>query len=360
MRIRKTVLATALLALLAVAAVMVAGAVSPGTPQARGRRPGRAHGDGQRAEQDLHHEPAPGAHSLHRLLRLREQRRYGLPAGAGGGRQAGRRAGGGRRDDHAERLRRRGLRRLRDDLHLRPGGQQERRAALQHRRQDQGGAEVPVDVRARLGAGRAAAPEPMLGPLRLVVAQETDVDQVADGHYMVKWVSRVSLRGAVADWKVKMYGLKRRTASARPTRSTAGRTTRARRPAATGSRGSTPRPRRPGAACRSSCASARSTAAPATTATAPTTRALALKGYRIKLVGATGKYAIIGSRTIRNRTTILLANKLMGSELTARYYPLKLVGPTEVRADAQVHRPHHQDRPAAQVSRQVFAGRDRP
>ena len=30
--------------------------------------------------------------------------------------------------------------------------------------------------------------------------------------------------------------------------------------------------------------------------------ALALKGYRIKLVSTTGKYAIIGSRTIRNRT----------------------------------------------------------
>ena len=57
--------------------------------------------------------------------------------------------------------------------------------------------------------------------------------------------------------------------------------------------------------------------------------ALALRGYRIKLVSATGRYAIIGSRTVRNRTNILLANKLMGSDLTARYYPFRLVGPTQ-------------------------------
>ena len=57
--------------------------------------------------------------------------------------------------------------------------------------------------------------------------------------------------------------------------------------------------------------------------------ALALKGYRVKLVSTTGKYAIVGSRTIRNRTSILLANKLMGSDLTAKDYPLKLVGPVK-------------------------------
>ena len=53
-----------------------------------------------------------------------------------------------------------------------------------------------------------SAPTP--GPLRLVVAQETNENQVADGHLMVKWVDRITLRGAVADWKVKMYGLKRK------------------------------------------------------------------------------------------------------------------------------------------------------
>ena len=55
--------------------------------------------------------------------------------------------------------------------------------------------------------------------------------------------------------------------------------------------------------------------------------ALARKGYRIKLTSATGKYVIIGSRTIINKDKIVLANKLMGSELTATYFPLRLVGP---------------------------------
>ncbi len=79
-------------------------------------------------------------------------------------------------------------------------------------------------------------------------------------------------------------------------------------------------------------ASARSTAARATTAYGAYNEALALRGYRIKLVSATGKYAIIGSRTIRNRTNIILANKLMGSDLTAKYYPLQARRADEVRA----------------------------
>jgi hypothetical protein len=37
----------------------------------------------------------------------------------------------------------------------------------------------------------------------------------------------------------------------------------------------------------------------------------------------------LGSRTIRNKTSIILANKLMGSDLTAKYYPIKLVGPAK-------------------------------
>ena len=76
-------------------------------------------------------------------------------------------------------------------------------------------------------------------------------------------------------------------------------------------------------------------------------------------MAANGRYAIIGSRTIRNRTSILLANKLMGSELTAKYYPLRLVGPAKF-VRQQVHRPDQQDLPAAQVSRPECARRVRP
>ena len=52
-----------------------------------------------------------------------------------------------------------------------------------------------------------------------------------------------------------------------------------------------------------------------------------MKGYRIKLVSATGKYRIVSSRTMLRSKKIILANKRGGVDLSARYYPLRLVGP---------------------------------
>ena len=110
---------------------------------------------------------------------------------------------------------------------------------------EQNGAPLPADV----------------GPLRLVAAQETDVNQVADGHLMVKWVDRVTLRGAVAEWKVRMYGLKRKNGTRQTY--TLDRTTydSCATPGCHGSSWVSPPPRRAGPECRSSCSSARSTAA---------------------------------------------------------------------------------------------------
>ena len=162
-------------------------------------------------------------------------------------------------------------------------------------------------------------------PLRLAVCQTENVGQVADGHWLVKFVNRLTVRAASAPWTVKMYGLKRHDGT---------------RQTATLDRGSFFSCAAPG--CHGS------------TWVSPTDRAwsgvplflivgkvdggkkhdygayneaLALKGYRIKLVSAGGKYVIIKSRTIRNRARIVLANKLQGVELTATYYPLRLVGP---------------------------------
>ena len=72
--------------------------------------------------------------------------------------------------------------------------------------------------------------------------------------------------------------------------------------------------------------------------------ALALRGYRIRLFNASGRYVTIGSRLIMNRSRIILANKVDGKELTSAY-PLRLVGPrlTHVAVD----RPHQQDQAAA-------------
>jgi len=176
------------------------------------------------------------------------------------------------------------------------------------------------------GAPLASAPGGD-GPLRLAVSQAADVSQVADGHLNVKWVDRLTLRGAVKDWTVKMVGLKRKN----------------------GTRQRYTLDRKTYDSCATPGCHGASWVEPATTKTwsgvplflcigkidggkghggyGAYNERLALKGYRIKLISTDGKYRIIGSRIIMNRDKIILANKLMGSELTESYYPLRLMGP---------------------------------
>ena len=170
---------------------------------------------------------------------------------------------------------------------------------------------------------------PDVGPLRLVAAQETDVNQVADGHLMVKWVNRVTLRGAVAEWKVRMYGLKRKNGTRQ--KYTLDRTTydSCATPGCHGESWVQPTTKKTWSGVPLFLCIGKVDGGPGHDSYNAYNEALALKGYRIKLVSASGKSAILGSRTIRNRTNIILANKLMGSDLVARYYPLKLVGPTK-------------------------------
>ena len=155
------------------------------------------------------------------------------------------------------------------------------------------------------------------------------MNQVADGHLMVKWVNRVTLRGAVAEWKVKMYGLKRKNG----TRQTYAldRTTydSCATPGCHGASWVQPTTKKTWSGVPLFLCIGKVDGGPGHDSYNAYNEALALKGYRIKLVSASGKSAILGSRTIRNRTTIILANKLMGSDLVARYYPLKLVGPAK-------------------------------
>lgn len=165
------------------------------------------------------------------------------------------------------------------------------------------------------------------GPLRLAFCQPSNVNQIADGHLFVKWVDRVSLRDAVVPWEVKMYGLKNK-AGKRQTY-TLDRMT----------YDSCATPGCHGAAWTDPATKKTWTGVPLFLCVGKVdggkghggygayNEALALKGYRIKITSATGRSAIIGSRTIRNDDRILLANKLMGSELGPAYYPLRLVGP---------------------------------
>ncbi len=178
--------------------------------------------------------------------------------------------------------------------------------------------------------GSAISPAPSGdGPLRLVIAQQTDTNQIVDGHLLVKWVSKVNLRGAVADWKVKMYGLKKKN-RVRQTY-TLDRSTfdSCATPNCHGASWLDPKTKKTWSGVPLFLCIGKVDGGPAHDSYNAYNEALALKGYRIKLVSANGKSAIIGSRTARNRVSILLANKLMGSELTSSSYPLKLVGPAK-------------------------------
>ena len=178
---------------------------------------------------------------------------------------------------------------------------------------EQNGAPLPADV----------------GPLRLVAAQETDVNQVADGHLMVKWVNRVTLRGAVAEWKVRMYGLKRKNGTRQ--RYTLDRTTydSCATPGCHGSSWLSPTTKKRWTGVPLFLLIGKVDGGPGHDSYKAYNELLAIRGYRIKLVAATGKSVILTSRTARHRTRLILANKLMGSDLTSRYYPLRLVGPTK-------------------------------
>ena len=168
-----------------------------------------------------------------------------------------------------------------------------------------------------------------VGPLRLVVAQDSDVNQVADGHLMVKWVNRVTLRGSVAEWQVKMYGLKNKQGKRQTYTLDRVSYDSCAAPGCHGFSWVHPTTKKTWSGVPLFLCVGKVDGGPGHDSYGAYNEKLALKGYRVKLVGANGKYAIVGSRTIRNRTNILLANRLMGSDLTATYYPLKLVGPTK-------------------------------
>jgi DMSO/TMAO reductase YedYZ molybdopterin-dependent catalytic subunit len=179
---------------------------------------------------------------------------------------------------------------------------------------EQNGAPLPADV----------------GPLRLVVAQEANVNQVVDGHYAVKWVDRVTLRGAVAEWKVKMYGLRQKNGKRQTYTLDRGSYDSCATPGCHGQSWVNPTTQKTWSGVPLFLCIGKVDGGPGHDSYNAYNEALALRGYRIKLVSATGKYAIFGSRPVRNKTNIVLANKLMGSDLTSTMYPLKLVGPTRL------------------------------
>jgi DMSO/TMAO reductase YedYZ molybdopterin-dependent catalytic subunit len=167
------------------------------------------------------------------------------------------------------------------------------------------------------------------GPLRVVVAQEQDVNQVADGHLMVKLVALVKIRGAVQEWKVKMYGLKGK--NGRRQTYTLDRTSydSCSAPGCHGESWVNPADDKTWSGVPLFLCLGKVDGGKGHDSYAAYNDALALRGYRVKLVSSTGKYVIVGSRTVRNRVDILLASKFMTGELAEKWAPLRLVGPTK-------------------------------
>jgi DMSO/TMAO reductase YedYZ molybdopterin-dependent catalytic subunit len=156
------------------------------------------------------------------------------------------------------------------------------------------------------------------GPLRLAVAESKPGGQVVDGHWAVKWIDRVSVTKASAQWDVQLQG------------AVAGKIDKASfvncaSPGCHGSGWVDPAGKRwegvplylvagmvddkkrhgPGAY----------------------DAALAKKGYQIQIESADGKVVTINSRLIAGNDGIVLSGKVDGGELPDEYFPLRLVGP---------------------------------
>jgi DMSO/TMAO reductase YedYZ molybdopterin-dependent catalytic subunit len=156
------------------------------------------------------------------------------------------------------------------------------------------------------------------GPLRLMVGTPTPGGQVVDGHWSVKWIERISVTKASAEWKVQLEG-------AVPGKLDKPTYVNCASPGCHGSgwvdaaakrwegvplylvAGLIDDKKRHGAGAYDA--------------------ALARKGYDIVFETATGEVVTIDSRDIAGKQDIVLAGKLDGGELPEEYFPLRLVGP---------------------------------
>jgi DMSO/TMAO reductase YedYZ molybdopterin-dependent catalytic subunit len=156
------------------------------------------------------------------------------------------------------------------------------------------------------------------GPLRLMVGTPNPGGQVVDGHWSVKWIERISVTKASAEWKVQLEG-------AVPGKLDKPTYVNCASPGCHGSgwvdaagkrwegvplylvAGLIDDKKRHGAGAYNA--------------------ALARKGYDIVFETASGKVVTIDSRDIAGKQDVVLAGKLDGGELPEEYFPLRLVGP---------------------------------
>jgi len=156
------------------------------------------------------------------------------------------------------------------------------------------------------------------GPLRLMVGTPKPGGQVVDGHWSVKWIERISVTKASAEWKVQLEG-------AVPGKLDKPTYLNCASPGCHGSgwvdaagkrwegiplylvAGMIDDKKRHGAGAYDAAA--------------------ARKGYDIVIETATGNVVTIDSRDIAGKQDIVLAGKVDGGELPDEAFPLRLVGP---------------------------------
>lgn len=156
------------------------------------------------------------------------------------------------------------------------------------------------------------------GPLRLMVGTPEPGGQVVDGHWSVKWIERIAVTKASAEWKVQLQG-------AVPGKMDKPDYVNCASPGCHGSgwieddgtrwegiplylvAGTIDDKKRHGEGAYDAAA--------------------ARKGYDIVIETATGEVVTIDSRDIAGRDDIVLAGKVDGGELPEEYFPLRLVGP---------------------------------
>jgi DMSO/TMAO reductase YedYZ molybdopterin-dependent catalytic subunit len=156
------------------------------------------------------------------------------------------------------------------------------------------------------------------GPLRLMVGTPKPGGQVVDGHWSVKWIDRISVTKASAEWKVQLEG-------AVPGKLDKPTYVNCASPGCHGSgwvdaagtrwegiplylvAGLVDDTKRHGAGAYDAAA--------------------ARKGYDIVIETTTGEVVTIDSRDIAGKQDIVLAGKVDGGELPDEYFPLRLVGP---------------------------------
>ena len=169
------------------------------------------------------------------------------------------------------------------------------------------------------------------GPLRLMVASPDPGGQIVDGHWTVKWLDRVSVTKASADWKVQVEGVRRDTID-KPTYVNCAS------PGCHGSGWVDDAGRRwegvPLYLVAGLVDDGKKHGEGAYDAS------LAKQGYDIVIEGADGTVTTIDSRDVAGKDDVVLSGKVDGGELPEEYFPLRVVGPglTEAQMPGRIAR----------------------